>query len=468
MIYTLRQVPQHARRSSIHVPGLEREELLAFIEVAHGQFGVPCPSSSEIDSIIDSTKSLPLLVENVLGLRKFCGSYREAIRQHEDKGGDDARRYLYQREYDHLDKSGRSREVLAALALIRDPVRFTSLADVMDFSRQVVKDAFGECASIFLIMEEDSAGETVYQLSPVARPFIEEVSKGMKYFEQIKRKVEFLSRSAASPAEAAMIIRLQRLIRSEQYQAALNWWESLSPEDTFKANPEIRAAIGRAYANSGGQMRTKALECFRYAESIGFFDIVMMRSWFFVYDKHGGSLNEIEELCMKVIRRPNISDKFRAEFYSKLGAARLREARALQFDVRDKALPLFSGALQAYMKNLYLSQINDLDSERTPYVLGGLCEDFIAACRGDMDQFFRALDELASEKHDLAVEGVVVILNALRSSRHVPFSSDAKQRTRGLLRRTLSRYSKAVVAVSKGAGGVLLVDGLSRFEQSFE
>lgn len=468
VIYTLRQVPQHARKSSINVPGLRESEVNEFIEVAHQQFCVPRPTTAEIKQIIEATKSLPLLIENVLGLRKFCGSYQEAVRQHDDKGGDDARRYLYQREYDHLDKSGRSREILAALALIGEPVRFTTLADVMDFSRQVVKDAFGECASIFLIMEEDSAGETVYQLSPVARPFIEEISRGMKYFDQIKRKVEFLGRTAASPDEVAMISRLQRLLRSEQYQVAVTLWESLSPEDAVKANPEIRAAVGRSYANVGSHMRTKALECFRYAESMDFFDIVMMRSWYFVLDKHGGSIEEIEGLCLKVIRRPNLSEKFRAEFYNKLGSARLREARALQFGVRDKALPLFSGALQAFMKNLYIAQINGLSSEKTPYILSGLCEDFIAACRGDMEQFFRALDELAGEKHDLAVEGGDVILHVLRTSRHVPFSSDNKQKTKGYLRRTLGRFAKAVVAVSKGPGGMLLVDGLTRLEQALD
>ncbi len=463
-IYTLRQVPQHARRSAIHVPGLSEVEFFEFTEVARQQFGVAEPKAEDIPAIMAVTNSLPLLIENVLGLRKFCGSYREALRQHEDKGGDDARRYLYQREYDHLEKRGKSREVMAVLALLREPIRFTTLADLMDLSRQVVIDALTECSNIFLLTEEDSGGETVYMLSPVARPFIDEVSRGMAYFDQIKRKVELFRNKAASPAETAMLSRLERFLRSEQYQAATQLWESIGPEDVLKANPEIRAAVGRAYANVGSHQRTKAIECFRYAESMGFFDIGMMRSWYFILGHSGAPVSEIEALCQGVLARTNLADKYRAEFYNKLGNTRIKEARALQFGVREKALPLFAGAIRAFMKNLYIAQINDLESSKTLHALSATCNDFLATCRGDLDSFFKALESLADEKHDLSVEGVSIILDALGDRRYIPFSPEALNKMRGYLRRTQNRYGRAVVAISKGAGGQLMINGLARIE----
>lgn len=468
VIYTLRQIPQHARRSAIPVPGLKDEEFYEFIDVAQRQFDIVAPNGTEIPIIQSVTNSLPLLIENVLGLRKFCGSYREAIRQHESKGGDDARRYLYQREYDHLEKHGRSREVLAALALLRDAVRFTTLADIMDFSRQVVIDAFSECANIFLISEEDSAGETVYQLSPVARPFIEEVSKGLTYFDQIKRKVELFRRDDASPEETSMIIRLERLLRSEQYQAAVGAWEAIGPEDTLKANPALRALAGRAYANIGSHQRIKAVECFQYAESMNYFDIAMMRSWYFAESRGGAPIERVQQVCLKVIERPNVAVKFRAEFYNKLGSSLLREARALQFGVRDRALPLFAGALKAFMKNLYLAQVNGLQSGKAPYLLASTCFDFMAACRGDLNEFFRALEALTDEKHDVAVEGAEILVEALRSGNHLPFSEPGKRAMLGQMRRTRNRFSKAVVAISKGPGGMYLMDAFDRLESVIE
>ena len=466
VIYTLRQSPAHARRSSIHVPGLPDDELLEFIEVAKEQFDVPHPNDDAIQLIKDESNSLPLLVENILGLRKYCGSYEAAIRQHNERGGDDARRYLYQREYDHLEQKGRSREVLAALALIREAVRFTTLADILDFSPQVVKDALAETSNIFLVMEEDEAGETVYQVSPVARPFIETASRALKYYEQIARKVSLFGKEGASPEENALILRCERLLRAQKYSDVVSIGEGLDPTDLARANPKVRALLGRAYANMGAGQRAKAVESFRFAESMGYFDIEMMRSWYYVENHAGTEISVLEDLCERVITRPNLAARYRAEFYNKLGRARLAEARALRFVAREKALSFYSGAMHAFMKNLYLAQVNALDPRKTKYDFSVTCNEFIASSRGDLDAFFKAIEAATEEKHDISVEAAEVIVKSLVNSPHLPFSEQGKRKFYGHVRRCRNKLDRAVKAISSGPGGQYLIDSFTRFEQS--
>ncbi|ANK95495.1 AAA ATPase domain-containing protein (plasmid) [Rhizobium sp. N6212] len=119
ILYTLRHPPQHALTSSLKVPGLDyASEFHEFVDACCKQFGVPSPPAEVSHQIADRTHSLPLLVETVVGLRRFCSNYNEALSLFDEKGGDDARRYLYQREYDRLDKHGKSRPILSALYLL--------------------------------------------------------------------------------------------------------------------------------------------------------------------------------------------------------------------------------------------------------------------------------------------------------------------------------------------------------------
>lgn len=466
VIYTLRQSPAHARKSSINVPGLPRDEMIEFIEVAREQFDVPKPDTDEIAAIETESNSLPLLIENILGLRRYCGSYEAAIRQHNERGGDDARRYLYQREYDHLDEKGRSREVLAALALIREPVKFATLADILDFSTQVVVDALAETSNIFLSMSEDESGETNYQISPVARPFIENASRALHLYEQILRKVKLFGREGASPEESALILRFERLLRAEKYKDVVAVAEGLDSADPARANPKVRALLGQAYANLGMGQRAKAVESFRFAESMGHFDIAMMRSWYYIENRAGVEIRALEELCLRVLKRPNLAARYRAEFHSKLGRARLAEARALRFVAREKSLPYYAGALRAFTKNLYLAQVNSLDPSKTKYDLSVTCSEFIATSRGDLNEFFKAVESLSDEKHDVSIEAAVTIVRSLVTSSHLPFSEQARKRFFGHVRRCRNKLDRAVKAISSGPGGQYLIEAFSKFERT--
>lgn len=467
VLYTLRQSPSHARKSAIHVPGMDDAEFFAFIDVAQRQFEVPPPPADIVPRIRAETNSLPLLIENILGLRKFCGTYPEAIRQHSERGGDDARRYLYQREYDALDKRGKSRELMAALALLREPVRFSVLADILDFSRQAVVDSIAECESIFLTMEEDAGGETVYQLSPVASPFISGISKGLTFYEQIARKVKLYGREDFSPEETAIILRFERLIRDNKFLDIVKIYEAMDPASVALASPRIRALVGISYAHLDSNFRIKAIECFKFADSMGIFDIQMMRSWYHVEYQSGLSAEAAVSVCNKVLGRPNLAPKFRAEFYNKIGLVALKEARALRHVAREKALIYYDQSFLALCKNLFLAQINGLESSKTQTALSACCSEYINSCRGDLDAFFKSVERLADQKHDIAIDAAEYLLLSLQSSQSLPFSVDGKRRFVGHVRRCRNKLAKSVKAISEGPGGIYTVDGLARLEAKF-
>lgn len=145
----------------------------------------------------------------IIWIRKYTGSYPDAISQYKDRGGDEARRYLYQREYDHLDPSGKSRYVLALLYLDRGALPFQIIVQLSNYTPDQIRASLTECAGIFLSTNEvGEGGETLYSLAPASIPFIGQVSQNLSFFDKLKRAVEHFKTQGKSftPAERAVIV----------------------------------------------------------------------------------------------------------------------------------------------------------------------------------------------------------------------------------------------------------------------
>ena len=168
ILYTLRYVPPYALRSALQVPGLSfKHEVPDFVAACCEQFETPKPNVQELSLLHQRTNGLPLLIETIVGLRRDCSNYANAFTLFDERGGDEARKYLYQREYDRLDRNGRGRELLCALLLLDSKMTFTLLTSVLLFPPESVRDAISETSSIFLTTSENELGETSYQ---IARP----------------------------------------------------------------------------------------------------------------------------------------------------------------------------------------------------------------------------------------------------------------------------------------------------------
>ncbi|MEH6716505.1 hypothetical protein [Parasphingorhabdus flavimaris] len=462
VLYTRRYPPTSALNSSVKVPELEASrEFPQFIEACARQFSVEAPASLTTKRLAEATSRLPLLIETVIGLRKVCGSYERALDQFDAKGGDAARRYLYQREYDRLEGAGQSREVLTALLLLDEAVSFPVLKQILGMEDSIVRDAISECGSIFLSTSEDKL-ETQYQLATPAKPFIAGVSAGLKWFGVIKRRVElFIAENPAfTPEEAALIVQLDRLVRQREYDEVISIYETRDKRDPVIANQKVQALVGQAYANMGPDCRAKARECFNAAKELQYFDIFMARGWFHVesYAEYGN--RQAILVCDWVLGQKKLETRYRAEFKSKLGSCYLEEARRAKNISQEKAVEYFAKSIDAYLSGLWIGRnIRELKEDETLRWLDAPLVGFIGYLRSDIEPFLAMIEGLTERGHDIHMEGAKSLLKALGRSQALREERE-RNRVVGLIRRTIGRLDQYVGKTGDFPGFRFIADTL--------
>lgn len=470
ILYTLRFPPTSALNSSVMVPALDSEyEFPEFVEICAKQFDVPLPVGKDIKRISEMTSRLPLLTETVIGLRGLCGSYTEALEQFRDRGGDEARQYLYQREYDRLEPGGRSREVLAALLLLEGLITFPVLTRILGMRDEHVRDAISESGSIFLASQDDGRGETHYQLTSPAKPFIHNVSTGLPLFQTIKRRVElYLEEGAAyTPEESALIVQLDRLVRARNFREAVDTYEGRDRRDPVLTNQKVQALVGQSYANLGPDYRTKARECFDAASGLNYFDIFMARSWFFVEKQAEYGNQAAIDVCLKYLSQPKLAARYKAEFKSKLASCYFEEAKRMRYVSKERSIEFFQNSIMNYLSALWIGRYTDsLDTETTLRWLYNPAAGFSEYLRDDVAPYFEMLSILPDQKHDIHLDGAEVLMQAmLRLS--APRDAQGRARFVGVIRRTIRRLTKALGDSDETPGFRYLVEKLSATIDTF-
>lgn len=465
ILYTQRYPPSYARRNAFEVPGLTGREFYDFLEACCEQFGVAPPAAEIIPIIEDESQSLPLLLETIVGVRRYCGNFQEALDLFRDKGGDDARSYLYQREYDQLDSKGKSREIMATLFLLEEPVHFSTLVNLLGYPPQRVSDALGECGSIFLTTSESETAETLYQLTPPSRPFIRSVSQRLDRFDQIQRKVQLLKAQGGrvTPAEAALIIKMRGALARADFQSVVLVGESLPPHDPCLANPHVLALLGQAYANAAPNFREKARECFRQATALGLQDPAMMRTWFYLEKRSGYGIEEAKRVCTIVTTAERVGPRFRSEFLSKLASCYHQEALALSSVSREKTIPLYQKTIETYVKAAEIAQaVKGMSAFETLNWLERPVFGFIQYLRDDISDFLTVIDNLVARKQDISME-VARILMAAKPKAYIPNDSRTRSRLSGLFRRTSGKLDRFVRESPDYPGLTYIIDTLNDF-----
>tara|TARA_B100000678_G_scaffold290646_1_gene304130 strand:- start:85 stop:2406 length:2322 start_codon:yes stop_codon:yes gene_type:complete len=445
ILYTLRHPPSSAIASSLKVPGLERlEEFPRFISLFADQLELPRPSLDITKKIDSSSSRLPLLIETIIGLYAVCGSYEEALVQFDERGGDAARRYLYQREYDRLEKAGRAREVLAALFLLDEAVSFAVLSRILGFGDDSVRDAIGECGAIFLIAETDEADATRYKLAPPARGFIGAVSSDLKTFAALDRRVDlFLREDAAYTAEeSSLIVEMEQLIRRKRYEDVIDLYEARPRSDPVLNNQKIQGIVGQAYAQGGPDARTKARECFEAAYRLKFIDVFMARAWFYVENESDyGSKNAIQ-VCEYFLSQPHLSARYRSEFKSKIASCYLEQARRLSSISAEKAIDFYKKSIISYLSALWIARYTQqIDEDLTLRWLSVPCMEFVDYLGIDLGPYFDLLMSLPDQRHDVHLDGAREIMLALRRS-HADRDIQSRKRLLGLTKKAIRQLER--------------------------
>lgn len=469
ILYTLRQPPSYAKKSAVSVPGLdEATELPSFIETCCAQFGAQLPVGKYVADIAEATNRLPLLIETIVWSRKFSGDYAEAIRAFKERGGDGARRYLYQREYDRLQES-KSRQLLAGVGLLGEPVSFTTLSNLFQFTRDQLIDAISESSAVFLVASENDRGETLYQLSAPCAPFVEEVSKGLAHYETLKRKVEHLKAIDVrmSPHEGAIYVTVERMIRKKDFVSVANTCESIPVGDLALENPRIRAILGRAYSALGPDYREKARQCFRHAEGLKYVDIFMLRSWFHLEITSGYGLDEAERLCRLVIDDDQMSPRYKSEFWSKLGSVHFQRSFAFISLNPERAFALVRESIKSYLEAIWMARSLGMSPAEPIEWMRKPIGHMVTWVGEDFEQLFLLLEQLSEQKHDVDPEGIEVFLELfLRSP--APKQKRQRDRLKALCSRSINRIGRNKRPLTANKGFEKVVQTLEALQGKLE
>jgi hypothetical protein len=190
VLYTLRNRPTHSLSNAIEVPGMNVEEFDDFVRVCSEQFGVPAPSEAlRSGRLKEVSESRPLVLESIIALRRNSGNYENAIAMFEQSSGEDVRSYVFEREWQSLDAAERGREILALIALYKDPIGYTDLCTVSKMDRQKVSDALSSVQEMFLQVDNNGK-EQIYSLGSLTSAFVESSSKKLDFYNVIRTRVE--------------------------------------------------------------------------------------------------------------------------------------------------------------------------------------------------------------------------------------------------------------------------------------
>ncbi|MCG7519502.1 RNA-binding domain-containing protein [Ruegeria sp. Ofav3-42] len=397
IVYTLRNDASYAMNAAIPVPGLDEEtEVPAFVDACCELFNTERPNSAQLVELVLESSRLPLLIETIIGLRTNGSSYEQAIRDFRERGGDAARSYLYQREYEKLSAKGKSRQVLATLMQYERPLSFDSICALTNtMETEGIRSAINETANIFLKVSSAEDGTTAYSLSPSAAGFVRAYSERLPYFPAICRAIDHFRKDTATstPREASIISKAEHLLRSKQYDSVVSLSNGLDASDTVRVNPKFMAIYGRALVQASSADLVKARDLFRSASNFGFDDIFMLRAWYHAERKSGYRFAEAIEVCQLVVDNPKYSSRHRSEFSSKIGECKSTQARSISGTDNPDKVRLYADAVLHYSWALHFADsANEIDQSMTLDWLSRALQGYITCSGGDFRFLLNAFE----------------------------------------------------------------------------
>ena len=337
MLYTQRNQPLSSE-NSIEVSGFTKEEeFLEFVANCCDQFKVPLPKPKFLTKHLwKDTEGIPLIIETIVGLRKSCGDFQKAHQIFLDRRGDEARKYLFEREYDALGKDDKARQVLARISEFDRPISNEEILAIVQIGESSVSEAIGEVLGFFLSTSISDEGATKYYLNPVTRAFIRDKSKTLDFAKPLIERVKNYKSAGKrkSPEVALVETKIQRLLHLGQIRSAL---EVVEAEDTpsIVENAAFRMLRAHVFSICEPVRGAEAREDFQYCVDHKYDDAEGMRNWFAMEGNSNSSTNQ-ERICNYVIDGKSYAEKVKQEFNS-------RKATVLYFRGRDQGVATVDG-----------------------------------------------------------------------------------------------------------------------------
>ena len=337
LLYTQRNQPLSSE-NSIEVGGFKRfEHFLEFVQNCCTQFKVPLPNDQFMSgSLRTDTEGIPLIIETIIGLRKTCGDYPKAHHIFLERRGDEARKYLFEREYEALGHDNKARHVLATISEFDRPVSNDEILAIVQFGESSVAEAIGEVLGFFLSTSIAVEGATKYYVNPVTKAFLNEKTKSLDFGKvMVERVKNFKSAGRRKSKKVALVeSKIRRYLSMDDVQAALRQVSSETSPGIVE-NAAFRMLRAEVFSLCKPARTTEAREDFQYCVDHGYKNIEGMRRWFEL-ERHAGSSTNQEKVCDYVISGQSYADNVKNEFFS-------RKATVLYFRGRDRGVRSVDG-----------------------------------------------------------------------------------------------------------------------------
>jgi hypothetical protein len=355
ILYTLRSSPTWAPSNAIAVPGLDfKDEYNDFLEVCCRQFKQKFPVTPSVFShLYTATDGLPLLIEVVVGFRRTCGSYEEAVKLTKDQGGEQARRYLFEREYNFF-PDNQPRYLLAVLSILNRPVTFNELIKVLTFSTESLNTSIRKAMEIFIRQSDNDDGTSSYEIYEVAKAFVAEYSKRLDKFENIKTRISYHRADLVpeNPIVSRISLEVEYAISDNRLDDALAILKQAPTIPQVTEHPKYLALHGRVYSRKSPPNFVEARKYFERAFNSGKSgskDLKMLRDWFFMELSSGFNSDLAHSVCDKVISGSFYHPNVKSEFYGKKAQVFRQQARGCSAE-RDRSLTYFRRSVQSYLQ----------------------------------------------------------------------------------------------------------------------
>ena len=401
ILYTLRNAPTQSITNSIEVPGLEvGGEYEKFVEVCAQQFKVPSPDVHVRDVVLSAiSERRPLIIESIVGLRRHSSNYEQAIAIFRGSGGDDARNYIFRREWNILPQDNRARSLVYTMALLNKPVSLDELRSILAFDETGLRDALSAVSEIFLSVDH-SSDKTKFSLGPLTTAFAIEEGRKLDRAAMIVARVDAYRKAfyPRNPRITEWQLKVDRVIampdgadRERQLQDLWSNLRDTSIEAKITEDPRFRAILGQVACSFNPPKLHEARENFKYCYSMGYeFDIDIAKLWFHKEYSSGIGLEQCIDICNEVIASKVYTSIDKAEFWTRKGSVYFKRGIERENFDSTGAFQDFAEALLLHLQAYYLQmELGSAYSVRAETYLRNTGFRFVGFCmrQGDFSHF---------------------------------------------------------------------------------
>jgi DNA polymerase III delta prime subunit len=337
VLYTIRNAPTQSLANSIEVPGLEGRDYEEFVQVCANQFHVPMPDKDFVaKKLATLSERRPLVIENIMALRRTAGNYERAVHLFEEGSGEDVRSYVFQREWNSLPTNNYGRYFLAILAIHGEPLTFADIVALTRYDEGRVRDALADVREMFLQLNEVGT-ETTFQLGALTRAFVYEQSKKLDLYSALKERVEKYKRnfypenpilSRLRDRVESLAVKGLRLADKEVLKQALQIVVDPTLSPKISEDPRFMALQAFVYACQSPPNIEDARRLFGHVFTMKCEpEIEYLKKWFYIERNSGHGLDQCVRIADFVCQGKRYSDDEKIEFLSRKGTCLYNRGR---------------------------------------------------------------------------------------------------------------------------------------------